>query len=81
MAPIGLIANGLSRVVERRADTYALRATGDTEAFIDFQRRITLKNIGDPDPPRLVQLLLGSHPSTVQRMGLALAIGRSPEGS
>jgi len=81
MAPIGLIANGLSRVVERRADTYALRATGDTEAFIDFQRRITLKNIGDPDPPRLLALLLASHPSTVQRMGLALAIGRSPEGS
>jgi STE24 endopeptidase len=81
MAPIGTIGNALSRVVERRADTYALRATGDTDAFIDFQRRITLKNIGDPDPPRLLQLLMGSHPTTVQRMGLALAIGRSPGGS
>jgi STE24 endopeptidase len=80
-APIGVIANGMSRAVERRADADALRATGDTQAFIDFQRRITLKNIGDPDPPRWLHLLLGTHPTTVERMGLALAIGRSPEGS
>jgi len=71
--PIGLIANALSRVVERRADTYALEATGDHQAFVDFQRRITLKNIGDPDPPRWLHRLLGTHPSTVQRIGLALA--------
>jgi STE24 endopeptidase len=71
--PIGLIAGALSRVVERRADTYALQATGDHQAFVDFQRRITLKNIGDPDPPRWLHRLLGTHPSTVQRIGLALA--------
>jgi STE24 endopeptidase len=81
MAPIGVIANRLSRAVERRADTFALRATGDTGAFIDFQRRITLKNIGDPDPPRWLHLLLGTHPTTVERIGLALATGRSPGGS
>ena len=81
LAPIGVIGNALSRAVERRADTYALQATGDTDAFIDFQRRITLKNIADPDPPRLMQMLLGTHPTTLERMGLALAIGRSPGGS
>jgi STE24 endopeptidase len=81
MTPIGIVANGLSRAVERRADTYALRATRDTQAFIDFQRRITLKNIGDPDPPRWLQLLLGTHPTTIERMGLALATDRTPGGS
>jgi STE24 endopeptidase len=81
MTPIGIVANALSRAVERRADTYALRATGDTQAFIDFQRRITLKNIGDPDPPRWLHLLLGTHPTTIERMGLALATDRSPGGS
>jgi STE24 endopeptidase len=81
MAPIGIVANALSRTVERRADTYALRATGDTQAFIDFQRRITRKNIGDPDPPRWLHLLLGTHPTTIERMGLALATDRSPGGS
>jgi Zn-dependent protease with chaperone function len=81
LAPLGIAGNRLSRVVERRADTYALQATGDSDAFIDFQRRITLKNVADPDPPRLAQLLLGTHPTTLERMGLALAIGRSPGGS
>jgi STE24 endopeptidase len=81
LAPIGVIGNRLSRSVERRADVYALQATRDTEAFIDFQRRITLKNISDPDPPRLTHLLLGTHPTTLERIGLALAIGRSPGGS
>jgi STE24 endopeptidase len=80
-APIGIVANDVSRAVERRADTYALSATGDTAAFIDFQRRITLKNVGDPDPPRWLHLLLGTHPTTVERIGLALATDRSPGGS
>jgi STE24 endopeptidase len=81
LAPIGIVANGLSRAVERRADAYALQATGDHEAFVDFQRRITIKNIGDPDPPRWLHLLLGTHPTTVERIGLALATGRTPGGS
>jgi STE24 endopeptidase len=72
-APLGVVTNGLSRAIERRADAYALQATGDAEAFVAFQRRITLKNIGDPDPPRWLQLLLGTHPTTVERIGLALA--------
>jgi STE24 endopeptidase len=80
MAPIGVVANGLSRAIERRADTYALQATGDHDAFVDFQRRITLKNIGDPDPPRWLQLLAGTHPTTLERIGLALRLrGQSPQ--
>jgi STE24 endopeptidase len=74
-APIGVVANGLSRAIERRADAYALRATGDVQAFIDLQRRLTLKSLGDPDPPRWLSLLLGTHPSTVERIGLALTLG------
>ena len=84
-APIGVVANSLSRAIERRADTYALEATGDTQAFVEFQRRITLKNLGDPDPPRWLSLLAGTHPTTVERIGLALATApatdRSPGGS
>jgi STE24 endopeptidase len=71
--PIGVVGNGLSRAIERRADGYALQITGDTDAFVDFQRRIALKNLADPDPPRWLSLLLGTHPSTVERIGLAVA--------
>jgi len=81
MAPVGVIANGLSRAIERRADAYALQATGDHDAFVDFQRRITLKNVADPDPPRWLQLLAGTHPTTLERIGLALATDRSQGGS
>ncbi len=76
-APIGVAANRLSRAIERRADTYALEVTGDIQAFVDFQRRITLKNLGDPDPPRWLSLLAGTHPTTVERIGLALATAPS----
>lgn len=79
--PVGVVSNGLSRAVERRADAYALRQTGDTRAFIGFQRRIALKNVADPDPPRWLTVLLGTHPSTIERIGLAVATPRSQEGS
>jgi STE24 endopeptidase len=81
-APIGLVGNGMSRAIERRCDAEAVAATGDAEAFVAFHRNIALKNLADPDPPRWQQILLGTHPTTVERIALALAAtGRSPEGS
>jgi STE24 endopeptidase len=79
--PVGIVSNGLSRAIETRADVYALKTTGDTKAFIGFQKRIAIQNVSDPDPPRWESLLLGTHPSTVQRIGLATAIDRSQGGS
>ena len=39
-------------------------------------------DLAAPDPPRWQQILLGTHPTTVERIALALAAtGRSPEGS
>jgi STE24 endopeptidase len=66
----------LSRAVERRADAFALDLTGDPQTLIDFHRRIALKNLGDPDPPRWLQLLTGSHPTTLERIGIAEAARR-----
>src|SRR3954447_3316935 len=72
-APVGMIANALSREVERRADAFSLRLTGATEPFVSFERRITVRNVGDPDPPRLLTALFATHPSTVERIGIARA--------
>ena len=44
--------------------------------FIAFQVRITVKNVSDPEPPGLVRFLFGTHPSTMQRIGLAKAFKR-----
>ncbi len=72
-APVGLIASRLSRAIERRADAYALELTRAPEAFVAFERRIALQNLADIDPPRWLQALLASHPSTAERIGAAVA--------
>jgi len=72
MAPaVTSISNQLSRAVEQRADQYSLELTGEPRTLIAFQRRIALTNVSDPDPPRWVHFLLGTHPTTLDRIGLA----------
>jgi STE24 endopeptidase len=73
MAPVGWVANRLSRKLETRADVFSLELTGAVEPFVSFERRIAVKNLADPDPPRLLTAILGTHPSTVQRIGIAKA--------
>ena len=67
------ISNQLSRAIERRADAFALDLTGEPDAMVGFERRITLQNVGDPDPPRWQQIVMGTHPPTMERIGQALA--------
>jgi STE24 endopeptidase len=66
----------LSRRIESRADAFALRLTRDPAAFIALERRLALRNVGDPDPPALYHDLFGSHPTTVERIGIGLAWAR-----
>ena len=70
-------SNVLSRAVEASADSFALRITHEPRAFIGFERRITLRNISDPDPPGVWQILFGTHPTTVQRIGIGKAYQES----
>ncbi|HET8952427.1 MAG TPA: M48 family metalloprotease [Solirubrobacteraceae bacterium] len=68
---ITTISNQLSRGVEQRADQFSLELTHDPKTFIGFQKRIATTNVADPDPPAAVRFLLGTHPSTIERIGLA----------
>jgi STE24 endopeptidase len=61
--------NALSRRVEAHADAYALRLTDDPKAFVALERSLALRNLGDPDPPAITQRLLGTHPTTIERIG------------
>jgi STE24 endopeptidase len=70
---VGVMGNRLSRDVEAKADTRALELTGDPQGLIRLQRELALRNVGDPDPPELYRLVFGTHPTTVERIGAALA--------
>src|SRR3954468_5182641 len=75
--PSAIAANALSRKVENRADVFSLRMTDAVEAFVSFERGITLRNLGDPDPPRVLHVLFATHPSTVERIGIARTYAQS----
>jgi STE24 endopeptidase len=74
---ITTISNQLSRAIERRADAFALDLTDEPGAMVAFERRITIQNVGDPDPPRWQQVVMGTHPPTMERIGQALAAATS----
>lgn len=67
----------VSRLIEARADQHALELTRDPETFEQMQARLSLNNLGDPDPPAWEQFLFGSHPTTVERIAHARTFARS----
>jgi STE24 endopeptidase len=74
------VSNQLSRRVEARADSYALRLTAAPEAFLSFERRIALRNVSDPEGgPAITRFLLGTHPPILERLGIGEAYERSRE--
>jgi STE24 endopeptidase len=74
---LNIPGNALSRQVEQSADGHALHLDGDPAAFIAVERRLALQNLGDPDPPDWLQLVFGTHPKTVDRIGYALTWARN----
>ncbi|MFC4030301.1 M48 family metalloprotease [Streptomyces polygonati] len=67
----GPFGRALSRRIEHRADLHALELTRSPAAFIAMQRRLTVTNNGDPTPPRLLHLLLSTHPTPSARIRTA----------
>ena len=60
--------------VEARADAYSLELTDEPEPFdrLPAPDRAS-RTSSDPDPPRVAHCLLGTHPTTMERIGAALA--------
>ncbi len=75
VALLSVPGNWLSRQVEANADAEAIAMTGP-RGLIDLQLRLAEQNLADPDPPTAWQFVYGTHPSTVQRIGMAEAWGR-----
>jgi STE24 endopeptidase len=72
---IGLVfaplQNGYSRVIERRADQYALELTDDAPAFASAMRRLGDLNLSDPNPSTFVKYALYGHPPIAERIAHA----------
>jgi STE24 endopeptidase len=63
--------NLLSRRIETRADMHALELTHDPDATVAMQRRLSVTNLSDLEPPPLVFGLFATHPTGPQRIALA----------
>jgi STE24 endopeptidase len=70
---LGIAGNQLSRPVEASADSFSLDLTRDPAAHIALERELAVRNVSDPDPPAITQWLFGTHPTTLQRIGIGEA--------
>ncbi len=71
------VENTISRAVEARADRASLQATDDHRGFERMHVRLATRSLSDPDPPWLSQLWFGSHPTSLQRIGISRALERT----
>lgn len=67
------IENAVSRWRERKADKYALQATGKKEAFASALTRLANQNLEEVDPEKWVVFLFYSHPPLGERIAKAQA--------
>jgi len=70
------LGNAFSRWRERRADEYAVRATGNGAAYASALARLANQNLADAEPEAWVELLLYSHPALNKRIAMAHALSK-----
>jgi STE24 endopeptidase len=69
------VNNGLSRLIETRADVASLEATRDPVTFEKMQRELDLHSLSD-NGPAWSHFWFGSHPTTLERIAIAEQLGR-----
>lgn len=72
------VGNGWSRRVERQADDFALRTTGNAPAFISAMERLGALNLAEREPHPVKEFFLHSHPSIGRRVARARRLPESP---
>lgn len=69
--PLIPIANAFSRLLEKDADVFSLKTTGNTSAFISTMKRLGEQNLADTNPGRICEIMLYDHPPIAKRIALA----------
>ena len=67
------VQNVVSRRLEAEADWVALETATDPRAQREVFRDLTETSLSDPDPPDWEMVLFGTHPSAMDRIGMAAA--------
>jgi STE24 endopeptidase len=68
-APLG---TWVSRAFEREAEWRGLAIAGDPDAAIGLQQGLVERSLGVPDPPPPISAWFGTHPTALERIGMAL---------
>jgi STE24 endopeptidase len=75
-AVIGALSTPLvtwvSRAYEREAEWRGLAISRDPDAAIGLQQGLVKRSLGVPDPPEAVRVWFGTHPTALERIGMAL---------
>ncbi|MCW2846832.1 MAG: peptidase Ste24p [Marmoricola sp.] len=74
------VQNTVSRAMEARADRAAIESTHDYTGFERVQVSLATHSLSSPHPPAWSQFWFGTHPTTLQRLGLARALQRQETG-
>lgn len=74
------VALAVSRLLERRADRFALDLTRNPAAFSTAMRRLGAQNMAEERPSRLVRWLFYSHPPLEERIEQAADWRKGPGG-
>ena len=77
--PAGILSNAFSRQLEKDADMFALKTTGNSQAFISAMKRLGEQNLADANPGMLYEIMLYSHPPIARRIALAESFKISPK--
>jgi Zn-dependent protease with chaperone function len=75
------VENLISRRIEAEADYAGLRATGDSRAMVALQKRLTLRDLSNPEPPGWAVWLLFDHPPVMDRIGMGRAYSSGSSSS
>ena len=62
-----------TRIVDRRADRFAITLTRNPDAFVTAMRRLAQQNLAEDRPSALARWLFYSHPPLGERIAAARA--------
>ncbi|MHB8511104.1 MAG: M48 family metallopeptidase [Actinomycetota bacterium] len=70
------IANAFSRSIEARADRFAVQLTRDPQTAVQTEINLAVRNVSDLNPNGFIRWLYFTHPSTMERIEIAIDEGR-----